>query len=231
VKGFLLLQKDVLERRKGSHMLGVLPSSSSLLPGVIETFSQVGWKVRRENERSCHGVLKGRDATSHDVVFGRPDGAMQLLRTGYAAFCVLGLDKLYESSGGRMPNDCAVYELPHISRKGIQTDVVLFSKKYRSIFPGARIASEYPAITKRYCARVGRSIVLTEVSGSAEVLVALDASDFGVAINETGETLRRNGMRVVATLLTTSVVLVCKKDNVEANEFCGDISQAFNPAL
>ncbi len=212
-------------------MLGILPSSSSLLPGVTKVLSERGWRIERVSERACQGTLKGNYGEVHDVAFWRPDGAMQLVQTGYANFCFLGFDKLYESSGGVMPDNCSVYELPHISLKGQPTEVVLFSKKYSTLFPGARIASEYTAITERYCTSVEKSVRVSSVSGSAEVLVALGAADFGVAINETGTTLQHNGMHIVATLLTTSVVLVCKKDHTEANEFCRQVSNELCPAL
>lgn len=212
-------------------MLGVLPSSVSLLSGVSNAFVQVGLSVERANERSCCGVLRAGSATVHDIVFGRPDGAMQLLRSGYAQFCVLGLDKVYESSEGQIPQDCNLYTLPHISRLGQPTTVVLFSKKYPTLFAGARIATEYPKITQQYVTKAGKSAVLMPVSGSAEVLVAVDAADFGVAINETGNTLWQNGLQVVTSLLTTSVVLVCKKSHTEANEFCKRVSKTLCPAL
>ena len=212
-------------------MLGVLPNSVSLLTGLNAVFAEAGWQVERTHERSCRGTLSSESQKSHTVVFARPDGAMQLLRSLHAHFAVLGLDKLYESSGGCRPSDCAIYNLPHISRQGLPTEVVLFSKKYHTLFSGARIATEYPNITERYINKVGQSVVSISVSGSAEVLVAVDAADFGVAINETGNTLRQNGLQVVVPLLTTSVVLVCKKGHTEANEFCERVSKTLCPAL
>jgi ATP phosphoribosyltransferase len=77
-----------------------------------------------------------------------------------------------------------------------------------SLRPGSRIASAFPRITRDFFERAGVRITLVPVSGAAEVAPHLGVADAIVDITSTGSTLRQNGLRELATVLTSSARLI-----------------------
>jgi ATP phosphoribosyltransferase len=73
---------------------------------------------------------------------------------------------------------------------------------------GLRVATSYPATTRRLLGERGVTIELVPVSGSVEVAPRLGLADAIVDLVSTGSTLGANGLRSVGTLLTSQAVLV-----------------------
>ncbi|MDA8346820.1 MAG: ATP phosphoribosyltransferase [Thermaerobacter sp.] len=57
-----------------------------------------------------------------------------------------------------------------------------------------RVATRYPALTRRWAAASGRDLDIVSLQGSVEVAPALGLADAVVDIVETGTTLRSNGL-------------------------------------
>jgi ATP phosphoribosyltransferase len=73
---------------------------------------------------------------------------------------------------------------------------------------GRRIATSFPNITRAYLARHGVSGHVVELSGSVEVMIALDVADAIVDLVETGSTLAANRLSVLDELGRYEAVLV-----------------------
>jgi len=74
-----------------------------------------------------------------------------------------------------------------------------------------RIATEYPNITRKYFERQGKQVEVLEVSGTTELAPKLGLAQIIVDITSTGETLRKNKLRIIGTILETSSRLTCNK--------------------
>ncbi|HKY25977.1 MAG TPA: ATP phosphoribosyltransferase [Gaiella sp.] len=81
---------------------------------------------------------------------------------------------------------------------------------------GLRIATAYPASTKRLLADAGVPCELVPVSGSVEAAPRLGLADAIVDLVSTGSTMDANGLRPVGTLLDSQAVLIGGTAAVEA---------------
>lgn len=108
-------------------------------------------------------------------------------------------------------------------RLGLKTTrVVLFGRqddaitRIEDIPPGQRIICEYPKITRKFF-KGKVDVRIEESPGGCEAEV-LNRYRFGVAVVETGNTLRANGLREIRTIFRSKPVLVAN-NNVLLNSF------------
>nr|WP_275406760.1 ATP phosphoribosyltransferase [Actinomadura bangladeshensis] len=91
---------------------------------------------------------------------------------------------------------------------------------------GVRISTEFPALTKRFLDQHGVKATVVPSYGATEAKVP-DIVDAIVDLTETGSSLRKNGLRILDTLLTSYTELVANRDayeNAEKRAAMEDIS-------
>jgi ATP phosphoribosyltransferase len=76
---------------------------------------------------------------------------------------------------------------------------------------GVRISTELPSLTSRYLAEHGVKAMVIPSYGATEAKVP-DIVDAIVDLTETGSSLRRNGLRILDTLLTSYTELVANTE-------------------
>jgi ATP phosphoribosyltransferase len=75
---------------------------------------------------------------------------------------------------------------------------------------GRRVATSHPNTTRRYLAELGVEAEITAIHGSVELAPRLDAADAIVDLVSTGDTLRANGLRPIATVIESEAVLLAR---------------------
>src|SRR5690606_2885149 len=78
---------------------------------------------------------------------------------------------------------------------------------------GVRISAEFPALTRRFLVKHGVKATVVPSYGATEAKVP-DIVDAVVDLTETGSSLRKNGLRILDTLLTSYTELVERKSVV-----------------
>ena len=74
-----------------------------------------------------------------------------------------------------------------------------------------RIATEFPTITRKYFEKLGKQVEVLEVNGTAELAPKLDLAQMIVDITSSGETLRKNKLRIIGEILSSTCRLACNK--------------------
>lgn len=74
-----------------------------------------------------------------------------------------------------------------------------------------KVATKFPNIVGKYYEEAGRDIDIIKLNGSIEIAPLLGLSDIIVDIVETGNTLRENGLEVLAEILPISARFICNK--------------------
>jgi ATP phosphoribosyltransferase len=74
-----------------------------------------------------------------------------------------------------------------------------------------RVATEFPNITRKYFERLGKQVEVLEVSGTAELAPKLGLAQMIVEITSSGETLRKNRLRIISVILESTCRLACNK--------------------
>jgi ATP phosphoribosyltransferase len=80
----------------------------------------------------------------------------------------------------------------------------------RDIAPGSRISTEFPRVTKAYFEKLGIPVEVHFSYGATEAKVP-ELMDALVDLTETGSTLRRNGLKIVDVVLTSTTRLLASK--------------------
>jgi ATP phosphoribosyltransferase len=89
--------------------------------------------------------------------------------------------------------------------------------------PVTRVATEFPNITFKYFEKMGKQVEVLEVSGTAELAPKLGLAQMIVDITSTGETLRKNKLRIIGSIFDTTCRLACNK--ISYRTFEKEISQ------
>lgn len=79
------------------------------------------------------------------------------------------------------------------------------------ITPGSRITTEFPKVTKQFFDELGIDVEVHFSYGATEAKVP-EMMDALVDLTETGSTLRRNGLKIIDTILTSTTRLIANKD-------------------
>ncbi len=77
---------------------------------------------------------------------------------------------------------------------------------------GARIATSFPNVTKRYLKQHGAEAHLVTLTGSVEIMIALGVADAIVDLVETGSTLAANQLRILAEIDRYETTLIQNKE-------------------
>jgi ATP phosphoribosyltransferase len=80
----------------------------------------------------------------------------------------------------------------------------------RDIAPGSRISTEFPNVTRAYFEKLGIPVEVHFSYGATEAKVP-ELMDALVDLTETGSTLRRNGLKIVDVVLTSTTRLLASK--------------------
>jgi ATP phosphoribosyltransferase len=77
---------------------------------------------------------------------------------------------------------------------------------------GAKVATVFPSLTRRFFADIGRDITVVPVSGAAEIAPHLGVADIIVDLVSTGSTLKMNGLVEIAPVLESAAQLIGSAD-------------------
>lgn len=93
---------------------------------------------------------------------------------------------------------------------------------------GMRVATSFVNITRRFFESIGVDVDIVEISGAAEIMPYLGASDIIVDLVSSGSTLRTNRLIEVHTIMESEAVVIANKRSIEkkSEEILG-VSNAF----
>lgn len=79
-----------------------------------------------------------------------------------------------------------------------------------------KIATKYPYLTKDFFAKRGYVVEVIKLYGSIEIAPVVGLSDFIVDLVSTGETMRKNGLAEVETIMESTARLIANKSSSRA---------------
>jgi ATP phosphoribosyltransferase len=184
----------------------VLPKGS-LERSTLELFDAADLTVRRASDRDYHAAID--DPRIDRVRFLRPQEIPTYVAEGLFDFGITGRDWIAETGA----DVASLGELAYSKATSDPVRVVLAvpaSSGWESIADlpeGIRISTELPSLTRRFLDENGIKAVVTPSFGATEAKVP-DIVDAIVDLTETGSSLRRNGLKILHTLLTSYTELI-----------------------
>jgi ATP phosphoribosyltransferase len=188
----------------------VLPKGS-LEKATLELFDAADLTVRRSSDRDYHASID--DPRIERVRFLRPQEIPSYIERGLFDLGITGRDWITET--GALV--ASLGELHYSKATAQPIRVVLAvpqSSPWQSVTDlpeGVRISTELPALTTRYLDEHGVKAMVIPSHGATEAKVP-DIVDAIVDLTETGSSLRRNGLRILDTLLTSYTELIANND-------------------
>lgn len=188
-----------------------LPSKGRLSELAGDLLRQAGLRFRRQDR----GLFARVSGLPIDLTFLRTDDIPTLCAEGAIDMGITGSDVVAEADVAtsiRMPLG--------VGRCRLAVCVPEDSSfKTAADLDGARIASSFPSLTKRYLQQFGASAHLVSLSGSVEVMIQLGVADAIVDLVETGSTLAANRLRILDEIGSYETVLI-------QNQNCRDAETA-----
>jgi ATP phosphoribosyltransferase len=180
-----------------------LPSKGRLHDPVVELMRGAGFELEG-NGRALYAQCSQWDV---EVLFTRAEDMPAWAVDGAVEAAVAGRDQVLE--GG-----AELEELVPLGfgRCSLQVAVPAEGVETVDELDGGRVATSHPRITAGYFERRGMRIETVAVRGSVELAPRLDAAEAVCDLVQSGETLRQNGLRPIATVLESEAVLVARSD-------------------
>ena len=191
-------------------MLSLVLPKGSLEKATLDLFDSADLAVRRGSDRDYHAEIEhpGIDR----VRFLRPQEIPQYVEQGLFDLGITGRDWITETDSDVV----SLGELRYSKTTSDPVRVVLAVPRdapWRSaadLPEGVRISTEFPSLTQRYLEQHGVKAVVVPSYGATEAKVP-DIVDAVVDLTETGSSLRKNGLRILDTLLTSFTELVANR--------------------
>lgn len=182
-----------------------IPNKGRISIPIMELMERSGLHINEAGERR----LLARTLDPHvELLFARPVDIPEYVANGAADLGITGHDMVVERKSD-------VEELLDLQfGKATLVLAVRDESPARSArdLAGAKVATEFPGITRDYFQQKGISITIVPVGGACEVTPHLGIADAIVDLSSSGNTLRQNHLRVIDSVLETSTVLIANRE-------------------
>lgn len=189
-------------------MLRFVIPKGSLEEKTLALMDAADLRIVRGSDREYHGTVD--DPRIDRISLLRPQEIPRYVEEGFFDFGLTGLDWV-EETGAKVE---VLAELPYTKGYiGGTVKIVLAVsqsagiEEAKDVQPGSRISTEYMNLTKRFFDELGIPVKIFLSYGATEAKVP-EIVDAIVELTDTGSTLRRHGMKIIATLLESPALLI-----------------------
>jgi ATP phosphoribosyltransferase len=181
-----------------------IPNKGRLKEPTVEALGRAGIEILEEERayvsRTSDPRFEAIFARANDIPVYVHYGAVELGVTGRDLILERGADvlELLDLEFGRCSLVVAVPEDSTIKSVG-------------EVPALARVATGFPNIARKFFEGKGKQVEVLEVSGTAELAPKLGLAQIIVDLTSTGETLKKNKLRVIGTILESTSRLACNK--------------------
>src|SRR6266568_2505192 len=188
-------------------MLSLVLPKGSLERATLELFDAADLTVRRSSDRDYHASID--DPRIDRVRFLRPQEIPSYIERGLFDLGITGRDCITETNAEVV----SLGELQYSKVSSNPARIVLAVpegapwRTTADLPEGIRISTEYPALTQRFLDERGVKAMVIRSYGATEAKVP-DSVDAIVDLTETGSSLRKNGLRILDTLLSSYTELI-----------------------
>ncbi len=181
-----------------------IPNKGRIAGPIAELIEKSGLHLLGGSERRL--ITQTHDPNV-EILFARPIDIPEYVAAGVADIGITGQDMVMERGSQvdelldlQIGHATLVIAVPEESTVGSIRDL-----------EGARIATEFPSVTRAFFDRHGIAVTVVTVGGACEATPHLGIADAIVDLTSSGTTLRTNHLRVIGEILTTSTVLIANR--------------------
>src|SRR5690349_8543567 len=188
-------------------MLAVVLPKGSLEKQVLDLFSAADLTVVRGSDRDYHARVD--DPRIDKVRFLRPQEIPTYVEEGLFDLGITGRDWITETNADVV----SLGELEYSKATSNPVRIVLAvvnehpARTGAELPDGVRVSTEFPELTRRYFDQLGVKATIVPSYGATEAKVP-DIVDAIVDLTETGTSLKKHGLKIIDTLLTSRTELI-----------------------
>jgi ATP phosphoribosyltransferase len=197
-------------------MLSIALPKGSLEEQTLKLFAQADLEVKR-GHREYNPVID--DPRISKVKILRPQEIPKYVEEGYFDLGISGYDCITETG----VDVVEVADMPY-GRSGpgklkmvVAVPISSNIEKPQDIPPGSRITTEFPNITRAYFERLKIPVKIFYSYGATEAKIP-ELMDVLVDLTETGQTLAKNQLKIIDTVLESTTRLIANKESWENPE-------------
>ena len=182
-----------------------VPNKGRLSESTLDLFQKAGLKLEAGPERKLYALALDRTV---QVLFLRAQDIPEFVQDGVAHLGVTGEDIVQES--GKAVKEVLDLQFGYCRLVVAVPDGSLI-REPAAIADGARIATSFPNLTRRYFDQLGKKVRIVEVSGATELTPHIGVADLVTDLTSSGSTLAMNGLREVATIVHSTARVVAAR--------------------
>ena len=189
-----------------------VPSKGRISEPSINILEKAGLGLKDKESRKLISKTYNKDI---DVLFARASDIPEFVQDGIADMGITGIDLIEE-------NEADVVKLLDLNFG--KTKLILAGpedsniKSVEDIAPEMTVATEFPTLTKKYLDEKNLNLKIVKLSGSTEAAPFIGVADLITDLTSTGTTLKMNHLKIIDTLLESSIVLIANKESLKTKE-------------
>jgi len=190
-----------------------LPSKGRISDPAVKLLEKAGIGIKDMSNRKLFSETYDEEIS---VMFTRAADIPEFVADGAADLGMTGLDLIEEKDA-----DVEILEDLNFGTAKLVLAVPEDSRIYNilDIDHGAIVATEFPHLTQKYFKNKGLDVKIVELSGSTEIAPFIGVADIITDLTSTGTTLKMNHLKIIDTILESSIKLIANKDSFkEKNE-------------
>ncbi|HIH97343.1 MAG TPA: ATP phosphoribosyltransferase [Thermoplasmata archaeon] len=197
-------------------MLSIALPKGSLEEQTLMLFTQADISVKK-GPRQYNPIID--DPRIDKIKILRPQEIPKYVEEGYFDLGISGKDCIVESGADVVE----VADMPYAKTGTGKMRMVIAVpdnssiEKPEDILIGSRITTEFPNITKNYFDKLGIPVKVYYSYGATEAKIP-EIMDIVVDLTETGETLRRNQLKIIGIIMESTTRLIANKVSIEDKE-------------
>jgi len=181
-----------------------IPSKGRLKQPSIQALQRAGINILEEER-----VYVSRTSDpGYEAIFVRAFDVPLYVQYGAVDLGITGHDLILE-------REAEVHELLDLGFGKCQLVVAVPEnstiRSVKDISTVAKVATEFPNFSRKYFESLGKQVEILRVHGTAELAPKLGLAEIIVDLSSSGETLRKNNLKVIATILDSTCRLACNK--------------------
>ncbi|MDP1809094.1 MAG: ATP phosphoribosyltransferase [Actinomycetota bacterium] len=190
-------------------MLSIAIPKGSLEEQTLLLFAQADLEIKK-SAREYNPVVNDPRITKVKIL--RPQEIPTYVEEGYFDIGISGRDCITEGGADVVE----VADMPYAKTGTGKLKMVIAvpegSKvnEPKDIVPGSRVSTEFPKTTQKYFDELGISVNIFFSYGATEAKVP-ELMDVIVDLTETGQTLRRNHLKIIGVILESTTKLIANK--------------------
>ncbi|HSQ01798.1 MAG TPA: ATP phosphoribosyltransferase [Methanobacterium sp.] len=188
-----------------------LPSKGRISDPAVQLLGKAGIGVKDTANRRLFSETYDEEIS---VMFTRAADIPEFVADGAADLGMTGLDLIEEKSAS-----VEILEDLNFGSARLVLAVPEDSpiEKISDITDGAVIATEFPNLTDKYFKNMGINAKIVELSGSTEIAPFIGVADIIADLTSTGTTLKMNHLKIIDTILESSIKLIANKKSYKEN--------------